>query len=352
MSNSKTIKILALRANPANTSPLRLDEEVREIKDELERAKYRDHLEFISEGAVRVKDLSKALMKYVPTIVHFSGHGAGENGLVLEDDNGQTKFVPTAALVELFRQYKTTVKCVFLNACYSEIQADAIYQQIDCVIGMNQPIGDKTAIRFAPNFYAALGWGRSFQEAFDYAKNDLQLDSNPQAVIPVLKIRQGATNLSFSTLESTAESTSYSVPQSQTLPPQQPQAQSSQSFGNVSFGGSNNSFNAIQAGGNVNLNQTSNQTSGGNDNLQAALEGLVKLKQEVAETATFSAFAKRDTESKITMLLEELQKPKPDKNFLNEVVDALKQGLNGIITLADPVREVAELIAKALVGMP
>lgn len=28
------------------------------------------------------------------------------------------------------------------DACYSEIQADAIYQHIDCVIGLNRPIGD------------------------------------------------------------------------------------------------------------------------------------------------------------------------------------------------------------------
>lgn len=252
MSNSKTIKILALRANPISTSQLRLDEEIRGIKEELERSQYRDHFEFISEGAVRVKDLSHTLLKYEPTIVHFSGHGTGEKGLVLEDNNGQAKFVPTAALVEFFRQHRATVKCVFLNACYSEIQADAIYQQIDCVIGMNQPIGDKTAIQFAPKFYAALGWGRSFQSAFDYAKNDLQLDSNPEVAIPVLKIRQGAANLSFPLPQSTTESITNSVSQ----PPQL-----SHSVDDVTISGNNNPFSSVQAGGNATVSQNNSRQS-------------------------------------------------------------------------------------------
>lgn len=51
------------------------------------------------------------------------------------------------------------------------------------------------------------------------------------------------------------------------------------------------------------------------------------------------------------MLQEELQKPKPDKSFVDEVVDALKQGLSGVLTLAEPVTQVAALVAKAWVGL-
>jgi hypothetical protein len=41
-SNNQTRKILLLSANPKGTSRLRLDEETREIKDGLKRAKKRD----------------------------------------------------------------------------------------------------------------------------------------------------------------------------------------------------------------------------------------------------------------------------------------------------------------------
>jgi hypothetical protein len=62
MSHSKAIKILALSANPVNTDHLRLDVEVRGIKEELERAQYRDRFESINERTMRVNDLSQAIL--------------------------------------------------------------------------------------------------------------------------------------------------------------------------------------------------------------------------------------------------------------------------------------------------
>lgn len=189
------VKILILTANPTDTARLQLDREVSNIEDALERANQRDRFEVIPRGAVTVQDLNRLIRKHIPDIVHFSGHGAGEHGLALVDENGQLKLVPNEALRETFRLAKKTVKCVFLNACYSEIQAEEIYQHIDCVIGMNKPIGDKTAIEFSPEFYAALADGCSFQDAFDHAKNFLRLASNKEAGTPIQKIRQRAVNL-------------------------------------------------------------------------------------------------------------------------------------------------------------
>jgi len=54
--------------------------------------------------------------------------------------------VSTESLAKLFKLFQENVECVLLNACYSEAQAAAIHQHIDCVIGMNQAIGDKAAI--------------------------------------------------------------------------------------------------------------------------------------------------------------------------------------------------------------
>src|SRR6476469_1460699 len=95
---SQPIKILILTANPSNTSRLRLDQEVRAIEEELERAKSRDRFELISKWAVRVDDLTRTLLEYKPRIVHFSGHGEGNEGLVLEDAAGQMQLVKTEAL--------------------------------------------------------------------------------------------------------------------------------------------------------------------------------------------------------------------------------------------------------------
>ncbi len=72
---------------------------------------------------------------YEPQIIHFSGHGSGEEGLVFADGTGQVKLVEGGALVGLFGLFAEHVKCVVLNACYSEVQARAIAKEIDYVIG-------------------------------------------------------------------------------------------------------------------------------------------------------------------------------------------------------------------------
>jgi hypothetical protein len=59
-------------------------------------------------------------------------------------------------LADLFQNFATQIECVLINACYSEVQAEAIVQHIDYVIGMNAPIHDKPAIEFAVGFYDGL----------------------------------------------------------------------------------------------------------------------------------------------------------------------------------------------------
>lgn len=180
----KTILILA--ANPKGTVPLRLDEEVREIKAGLQRSRYRERFVVEHESAARPRDVRRAILDYKPQLVHFCGHGEGKTGLVLEDETGQPKLVSTEALADLFKLFADQVECVLLNACYSEIQAQAIAQHINAVIGMNQSIGDRAAVEFAVGFYDALGAGRSIQFAFDLGRNAMQMAGIAENQTPVL----------------------------------------------------------------------------------------------------------------------------------------------------------------------
>jgi hypothetical protein len=189
MNNKALRRILILTANPKNTDQLRLTEEVRNIEAGLKQAKKREQFEIISKWAVRPEDLYRALLDYEPQIVHFSGHGAGNQGLVLEDDSGKLQLVSTESLARLFKLFKNKIECVFLNACYSEMQAEAIYQHINCVVGMNQAIGDRAAIKFAVGFYDALGAGRSFEDAYEIGCTAIDLEGIPESSTPVLKVR-------------------------------------------------------------------------------------------------------------------------------------------------------------------
>ena len=180
-------KILILTANPTDTDRVRLDKEVREIQAGLDRARKRDQFEIISRWATRPNDLRRALLDHNPSIVHFSGHGAGENGIVLEGDDGKMKLVSTTSLAKLFSIFKNEVDCVLLNACYSETQSQAISQHINYVIGMDKAIGDRAAIEFAIGFYDAIGAGRTIEEAFEIGCVSIELENIPEALTPVMK---------------------------------------------------------------------------------------------------------------------------------------------------------------------
>jgi hypothetical protein len=122
--------------------------------------------------------------------VHFSGHGAGTDGLALENSFGEVQLISTEALSNLFQLFQHSVTCVLLNACYSQVQSDAIHQYINCVIGMNNPINDKAAINFSKGFYDAIFAGRNYTDAFTLGCNNINLNQIPESDIPVLKSRQ------------------------------------------------------------------------------------------------------------------------------------------------------------------
>ncbi|MBN3961696.1 MAG: CHAT domain-containing protein [Nostoc sp. NMS8] len=184
----KTILIVA--SSPVNQAKLRLDKEVREINEGLRRSQKGDQFKLEQRWAVRTDDLRRALLETEPQIVHFCGHGSGDEGLVIEDEAGKSKLVSTTALANLFELCTEHVECVLLNACYSEVQAEAIVQHIDYVIGMGDAIGDTAAIKFATGFYDALGAGRSIEMAYKFGCNAIQLENIPEHLTPKFKKKQ------------------------------------------------------------------------------------------------------------------------------------------------------------------
>ncbi|MDF5724322.1 MAG: pentapeptide repeat-containing protein [Rhizonema sp. PD37] len=185
--NSALKTILILASNPRTTPALRLDEEVREIDAGLQRAKKRELFDLKQRWAVRVQDLYQSLLDFKPQIVHFSGHGSGDDGLMLEDEAGSVRLVETVALAGLFELFASQIECVVLNACYSEVQAIAIAQHIPYVIGMKKDIGDQAAIKFATGFYSAIASGESVEFAYKLGCSLIQLVGIEEHLTPVLK---------------------------------------------------------------------------------------------------------------------------------------------------------------------
>jgi Effector-associated domain 1/TIR domain/CHAT domain len=185
-SNTTPQTILFLAANPKETPPLQLDKEFHDIAEGLQRSQIREKFNLEQRLAVRPRDIQLAMLDLEPQIVHFSGHGAGETGLILEDESGNIKLVNSDALAGIFELFADQLNCVVLNACYSEIQARIIAEHIPYVIGMNKAIGDKAAIIFAVGFYDALSAGRDVEFAFRLGCAAIRLDGSAEHITPVL----------------------------------------------------------------------------------------------------------------------------------------------------------------------
>jgi CHAT domain len=302
-------KILILCANPKNTAKLRLDEEMREIKNTLQLSPHRDEFQIITESAVRVDDLTRFLSHHQPTIVHFCGHGSGANGLALEDNSGNMQLVSTQALAKLFDLFQQQVECVLLNACYSEAQATAIHQHIDCVVGMNQAIGDKAAIEFSVGFYTALAALRNYEDCFQMGCTSIDLQGIPEYATPEIKIRRR---------------------HYQTEKPTNPvKSDDSNSMNNDNKGGQNRSVSiggsvtgsAIQTGdsniANINFQQVS-LPAPATVNIEAEINALREI------LAKLETSDRRKIDNAFADAQEELNKPQPDKD---EVGDSLNRAL-------------------------
>ena len=192
-----TTRILFLSANPWTTSRILVDEEAREVFERLQEGPYRDRFELYKHEAIRPIDLQRFLMMYEPHIVHFSGHGSKRRRIILGGAPGRGKQVNCRGLVEVLALYRSHLRLVLLNACFTKEQARSIAEVIDYAVGTGKGIGDKGGVAFAGAFYRALGFGRDITEAFASAKAELALTNFPRTKGIELFVRSGVSETQF-----------------------------------------------------------------------------------------------------------------------------------------------------------
>lgn len=185
----ETITVLFLAANPIDTPALRLDEEARSIQEKIRLSEYRDSIRFESRWATRASDILQAINETNPTIVHFSGHGADTGELALLNPDGSTKLVTKEAISMAMSTASDTIRLVVFNACFSEIQAQNVVDNIESAIGMSTSIGDDAACVFAAQLYSSIGFGRSLQTSFKQAIAALMLEGIPEDDTPQLYVK-------------------------------------------------------------------------------------------------------------------------------------------------------------------
>jgi hypothetical protein len=189
------VKILFFGANPMGTPQHRVDEEIREIQQTIKQGSERDYILVDTEWAVRPRDITQALIDFQPQFVHFAGHGGGDEGsFAAEDDIGYAHVISVDGLVQAFKAVGRDVRCVIVNACRTERLAQAVAAVVPWVIGMRQPVGDRSAIRFSIGFYQALAAGKSVETAFDVGLAQVMMTpQGDDALAPLLLHGPGGT---------------------------------------------------------------------------------------------------------------------------------------------------------------
>ena len=208
------VRILVVTANPLGSKPLQLDREVKMIAEALRRSRKRDNFHVEYRLAATPSDLRHALLDIEPHILHFSGHGAGDQGLLFVSDESagnlyrsdsgevraqtekinEIRFVSAEPLAELLGLCDDHLECVLLNACYSDAQGNAIAAYIPITIGTRDQINDRVAMKFAEGFYDAVGAGKSYEKAFEWGKVAIKFDlANSEATKILILRKKGET---------------------------------------------------------------------------------------------------------------------------------------------------------------
>lgn len=184
-------KLFYFAANPSDQDAIRTGLDLREIKSALAFATKKDKLVIADTAfSARRTDLINGLRKHRPTIVHFAGHG-NESGLALEDEEGYSSKLSNKSLKILFGQYKS-VKCVFLNACHTQSQAELISTENIYVLGTPTSIDDSMAAKFASAFYTSIAEGKELESAYRIAV--VELEEYPEVAVPRMLYQGKAIN--------------------------------------------------------------------------------------------------------------------------------------------------------------
>ncbi|MFN7961671.1 MAG: CHAT domain-containing protein [Thermoanaerobaculia bacterium] len=160
----------------------------------------------VLERATR-SGLARALGKQRMQVLHFIGHSsAGSSSaapvLLLCGEGGKADRLEAGQLMAMLKRARqvggedTGLQLVILNSCdscrepenqlLSGLAQSLLSKGVPSVIGMQAPVTDESASRFAGGFYSGLAQGLSVEHAMQEARRELFTSGRPDWFTPVL----------------------------------------------------------------------------------------------------------------------------------------------------------------------
>ncbi len=191
MKPEPVLKILYVTALPKRDLPSKSsidnDEEFRRLRKQIKDSGQEDLVQLIPAFAAQATDIARELLDERPHILHFSTHGdQADYSLILNDGTGGVAPLLPEQLVTLLRPVASTLRCVILNACWSEAAAMQLQalQPAPYRVGTKGQLKDATALAFADGFYQALLRGESMRKSFAWGVANIGLQKIHASTIP------------------------------------------------------------------------------------------------------------------------------------------------------------------------
>jgi len=195
LKKQKHLTVLYLVANPDETSPLRVDAEVRRVQEAIRGSAFRDNITIQYRPAADLGSLIDGLNDHRPQVVHFSGHGY-DGGIATDTGKvGRPAIKPLSfdLLAKAISATDSPPEVVVLNSCKSSSARKALLPSAGIVISMRTSVTDIAATAFATRFYAAIAGGQSVKAAFAQGKVAVEAISISEVDTPEL-LHLSATN--------------------------------------------------------------------------------------------------------------------------------------------------------------
>ncbi len=170
MSVQPPLRVLVVLSSPADAASLNLARERKVLEKATAAAVDDGRLQLHWVQHAIGENIRQAMRDFEPHVFHFVGHGQfdvekGRGYLLFEDDFAESVKVSDRVLREYFAGHEQT-KLVVLNACEGA-KADSgramsglapllVARGLPAVVAMQYPLRDRTAVKFARNFYAEL----------------------------------------------------------------------------------------------------------------------------------------------------------------------------------------------------